>query len=181
MLTVTEKLNWLKETLKRLSSFAAFISILLLIPSLLVQAQSSSINEEEESYINEDLIFSMYDDLIRFTKSDIPFIKEKEAIQNAHNSNQIDSCVTYTFKFSNIVLYELPKKVLPSKSVIKDSDLVFRSGIKIGVSKTTFDDIISKQTISDLVELTDLEYNTVFKFEFTNDTLSSINFSGYVD
>jgi hypothetical protein len=149
----------------------------LLSTSPILKAQSSA----NESYVIEELVFPMSDDLKRFVKSDIPFTKEKKAIINAHNSNQKDTCATYTFKSSNIVLYELPNKVFPSTSSIKNPELVFRNGLKVGLSRSDIDKIISKQTESDFVELTDLEYNTVFKLEFKNDTLSTIRFSGYVD
>ena len=145
-----------------------------------LQAQSL-VNAIEESYVNGDLVFTMFEDLIRFPKSNIPFAKDAEAIINTHNSNQIDTCATYTYKSSMIELYELPTKAIPSVSMIRNSELTFRNGIKVGLHRSYFNEIVSKNTKTNLVEISDLEYNTVFKFEFQNDTLSVIKFSGYVD
>lgn len=168
------------KSMNRLLIYLFIPALVLIVNSTILQAQSS-LNAIEESYVNEDLVFSMHDDLIRFPKSSIPFRKEAEAIVNTHNSNQIDTCATYTYKSSMIELYELPRKVIPSESIIRNSELTFRNGIKVGLIRSSFNEIVSKKTKSDLVEISDLEYNTVFKFEFRNDTLSIIRFSGYVD
>ena len=134
-----------------------------------------------EQYIqNDDLLTCLYNTLSQNIHYAIFSAIDKPKI-NKHNPSIVDTIKTFTYHSSNIQAYKAVKKEWIYKALIVDPKVFLFKNISIGTSKKEFQNIIDSPLKNNIIKIGDLEQNSVFTFIFKNDTLTQIEYNGYLD
>lgn len=103
---------------------------------------------------------------------------------NRHVDNQIDTSFTLKINDSYFRVYKVPSENFITEAYLKDENLKTRHGLKPGITKNQFKEIMNDfelTVIPDYVRLQSVEIPESFEIYFKDDKINTIKFNGYSD
>lgn len=151
---------------------------------LKIEPKNSSLNISiKEQYIeNDSLCILMEKKLIKHTVESNYELKTEPRI-NKHDQRITDTIKTWTKGRNEITTYSHLDKEWICSAKIRNSKFKFLDSVGVGINKQTLETILKTKLNSDIIQIGDLEGNSIFtfKFKFKYNNLMSIDYQGYVD
>lgn len=104
--------------------------------------------------------------------------------KNRHVENQIDTVFQINIEADYFEVYKTASENWLTIAKVVTENFQTRQGVKVGMTKSEVKkqlNLISTEKLPDHLRLQNLEVLEWFDFEFKNDRLETINFTGYID
>ncbi len=144
------------------------------------KSQIDKIDNPEQYFINDSLLTKLELELDELTQNS-KFDLTTKPRANTHYKTITDTIKIRKFELNEIYSYRSQDNEWVYSAKIRSPEFKFLDSLKIGVKKSTIENILKTELESDLIKIGDLENTSIFIFSFLNDRLKAIDYEGYVD
>lgn len=139
--------------------------------------------ELEIPYYQKDSIIYNWNSILKdFSRNYKGFTTEEIVSKNDHDDRVNDTIKKLQFGKSEIITVSTGDYFYGIGSAsIQDTDFVLDHSIAIGIKKKQLEDYIKSSIKRDTIRIGNLEQTSIFEFQFSDDTLRSIIYEGYID
>jgi len=135
----------------------------------------------EEQYLQNDSLLNILDSDIQKLMGHPKFTIKKELVNNRHVDDLIDTIRVFKFGNTTMQSYKSTTEEWIFEAKILNPEFELSNSIKIGIRKEAFEKALNVKVHSDRLRITDAEELNAFIFSFKNDTLTEIEYEGYLD
>lgn len=134
-----------------------------------------------EQFIQNDSLLSLLESDLNKLALNPKFELKIEPKTNPHDITITDTIKTLTFDKSKIYSYQATNWESIYNVEIGNSEFYFLDFLKVGIQKEALENKLKMELETNIIRIGNLEQTSVFTFQFENDILKKIFYTGYVD